>query len=242
MQMLRSKHLIKALIFWAYDIFPEQEWCIKDIVIAEKCEIALMNSYNQSKKSAKHKQSKSGQWRDKYLLSKKQVSKKQVIDDHDVEEKKAPKHKKQSKSGQWRDKYLLSKKQFSKKHLDEVEKKVPEKDDPPPITRATTSDLSPANTTKIVSHFKNPSLSANNDLNLTDIYAENNKKPLQRSYTVGHADMHMPHEEDDDTDDMEDDILFDLWDNIDHDEAETIITSGTAEKKQKENVLTNEEN
>ena len=47
LKMFRMKFLIKTLIYHAYHIFPEQEWQIKDIVVAEKCEIATINLYNQ---------------------------------------------------------------------------------------------------------------------------------------------------------------------------------------------------
>ena len=49
-KMFRMKFLIQTLIYNAYFIFPEQEWLMKDIVIVPKCEVAMINLYNQFEK------------------------------------------------------------------------------------------------------------------------------------------------------------------------------------------------
>ena len=67
--MFRMKFLIKSLIYHAYHMFPEQEWQIKDIVVAENCEIATINSYNQFCKLRNKKITQ--QWRTKFMKNKK---------------------------------------------------------------------------------------------------------------------------------------------------------------------------
>merc|ERR1719242_2386057 len=73
MKLFRFHFLLKTLIYHSYTIFVEQEWQIKDIVVASKCEIATVNLYAKFCRIRNKK--KSQKWRQKFIRQKTTMSK-----------------------------------------------------------------------------------------------------------------------------------------------------------------------
>eukprot|EP01083_Nonionella_stella_P143098 443954_1 len=61
-QMFRMQSLCKTLIYHAYTVFTHEEWQIKDIVCAQKCETVTISLYNQRCRERR----KNKQWRHKF--------------------------------------------------------------------------------------------------------------------------------------------------------------------------------
>lgn len=67
-KLFRMHFLVKTLIFHSYTVFVEQQWQIKDIVVASNCEIATVTLYAQFCRI--RNKNKSQKWRQKFILQK----------------------------------------------------------------------------------------------------------------------------------------------------------------------------